>query len=73
MVKYLSKFGIRGAIIHLFALPAADDEAAALQKAEMMRYCGTAHIDDGSDVEYAFFAVAEKPEDAKPAGIAELL
>lgn len=61
-----------GFVIYLLAVSAADYQATAFELSEMMRHGRACHTDYGCNVDYAFLAVTQDPEDTYAAAIAEL-
>ena len=73
VVQELSFPCVSGPVVYLLAFPAAGDESAGLQLPQMVGYGRAAHIHEGGEVDHALFAVAQKPEDADAAAVAQLL
>src|SRR5699024_4492598 len=72
-VQQLCLLGLSCPVIDLLALAAADDEPAVLKLTQMVRNRRAAHAHHGGDVDYTFFAVAQKPEDLDAPSVAQLL
>lgn len=73
MVQKLGCLSVSGLIINFFSAPAADNQSAGFQLAQMMGDGRTAHVHHGGNIDDAFLTVAEKPEDLDAASISELL
>ena len=72
-MKQLDNLAIAGAVEDLLALTVADDEAAVAKGAKVVGNRRAGHVQHGGDVDDAFLAVAEHPENAQTCGIAELV
>ena len=63
---------LRRPVVDLLAVPAADQEAALHQGAQVVGYRRGGHLKHGGDVDHAFLRVAEQPENANPGRVAQL-
>ena len=72
MMQQVGNFTLGGPVKDFFSIAAADDEPGIPQRAEMMGYRGTGYAEHGGNVDHAFLAVAEHPENAQPGRIAQL-
>lgn len=73
MMKKLHLLSVSRFVIYFFALPAAYNQPSRLQLLQMVGYSRTAHIYQGRQIHYTFFAMAENPENADAASITKLL
>ena len=64
---------IRRLIIDLFSDTAAFQKAAVRQRAQMVGYGGTGHIQHDGNIGHAFLLMAQQPENADAGGVAQLL
>ena len=60
-------------VINLFSLPAAHNQAAAAEGAQMMGNGRAGHLHQRGNIDDTLFCMAQKPKDSKSCGIAELL
>lgn len=65
--------GVGGLVIDLLALPAADDQPAVFELAQVVGDGRAAHPHDGGEVDDALLTVAQQPEDAHAAAVAQQL
>ena len=72
MVKELRPVGLRRLIIDFLAVPAACDQPCRLQLPQVVGYSWAAHIYQSGNVDHAFFAVTQKPEDPDTASVSKL-
>ena len=72
MVQHLGCFGIRCPVVHLLALPPADDQSGTLEQPQMMAHRRTAHLHQRRQPHDAFLTVAQHPEDPQPAAVSQL-
>ena len=72
-MQQLGLRGVRRAVIDLFSLPAAHDQAAAAQGPQVVGHRRARHVQQGGNVDHALLRVAQKPKHADPRGVAELL
>ena len=64
--------GVGGVVVHLLAVPPRDQQSAVPKCPQVVGHGGAGHIHHGGDVHHALLTVAQQPEDADAAGIAQL-
>ena len=72
MVEQLGLLGPGGPVVDLLALPAADDQVARLELAQVVGHRGTAHVHHGGEIDHTLLTVAEEPKDPDAAPVPQL-